>query len=63
MKENAKYTVPGSHGVGDLTLTVHAPKVELSDGDGNTVAIVASQLERLTSRLDDIDCFYESGEE
>lgn len=60
MKEKMEFTVPGSHGVGDLTLTVHAPKVELTDADGNTVTIAASQLDRLTSRLTDVDDFYEN---
>lgn len=61
MKEKLVFNVPGSHGVDDLTLTVHAPTVELTDNAGNTITIAASQLDQLSSRLEDIGYFYETG--
>lgn len=62
MKESLHYTVPGSHGAGDLTLTVHAPVVELTDAKGGMVTLSPGQVTALTQRLSDIEDFFDTGE-
>lgn len=51
------WTIPGDN---PLVITIHRPAVTIRYGDGPEVELSPSQVEKLSTRMDDAEAFFDS---